>query len=654
MAPSDTPPEGKDSKGQLGRLERELYARDTPPEFVERSADIAQLGIRRERLPEKKAEEPVTFVSMEDVQKKRRRKIALIVVSIIVFVVLLAGGVGATIWYRLRQNVTSEQISLSVVAPAQVQAGDEMTYEIAFGNTSRVNWENVEVAFEFPPGFTITTTEPESPVSGKYVRRTLGALASGSSEHLKVTGRLVGAENASVVGRAEIQLTPENFPSGRFNHTTLVSTTIIAAPLDVAVVAAKSAAVGERVAVVVTVTNKSEEPLEGIYMQLNPAVGMRVVPEDPEFSPEYAATDQLWELSALPSLGTASRTIILFLEGQPSEQRALDVVVGLKRGDERFVQQRGSAVLTISSSALAVEQRYQDSAGPLVARAGDTIKGLIKYTNVGTGGLKNVVVRATIEGNSFDPASLKLPSGAYDPRSRTITWTTATVPELALVAPQQSGEIPYEFAIKPAAQLPAEPTSKNSTVVITAFVDSPDVAVPVGQERKPVQNQFVISVASEITLAADAFYDDGRLGITSTGPTPPKVGQETTYSVRLRLGSTLNDIGEVRMTAVLPDGVRYTGEKVATTGSVEFEERTGELIWIVPQVAGLTGRATPTADLYFQVAITPGENQVREIIPFLNRLTATALDLFVDEKLSFEVTTYPTTESAVPSKGRVE
>lgn len=646
-------PQKKES--ELGRLERELYSRTASSELTEREKDLAQLGIRREKLgvavPKTKS---AAWVSLRAAARRRRRRILALVAGLLALGLVVAGGVGATIWYRLRQNVKSEQIALTVAGPSSIVAGEALTYTVNFGNDSFVDWENVEVSLEFPPGLQVTQVADEAAVLGRTVRRQVGRLVSGERGSFTVSGRLIAEENETVVAKAELALTPENFPSGRFTGSAVLATVISGAPIDVALVAAKSAAVGERVAATIAVTNKSGETLEGVYVQLNPAVGMRLAADDPEFSAEYSASDRLWHISSLPSLTTVSRTVILFVEGEAGESRVLDAAVGLARGEERFVQQRTGAVITIASSMLAIEQRYQDKESPLVVAAGERVRGVVKYTNAGTGGLKNVIVRAQIAGESFDLASLKLPAGAYDPATRTITWTSATVPALALLQPQQSGEITFEFSVKPAAQLPAEETSKNSTIAITAFVDSPDVVVPVGEERKPIQDQFVMSVKSDITLAAEAFYDDGRLGLTSSGPTPPKAGEQTTYSVRLRLGSTLNDLGDVQVTAVLPDGVRYTGEHVATAGSLQFEERSGQLVWSVPQVAGLTGRASPSLDLYWQVAVRPGEHQRGTAIDFLNRLTATGLDLFVDEELTYEVTTYPTTESAVPGKGRVE
>jgi len=644
-----------DDDSQLERLQRELYKREESDELTQRSEDVAQLGLRREKLPEApSAAAELSFADKRDAARKKRKRFLLTAGVIGGLVLLVAAGVAATIWYRVRQNVTAEQIGLTVTGPSEVQAGNEITYTVSYTNKSRVDWENVELSFEVPPGLTVTKTEPDLPASGKFLRRTVGTLKSGESQSFSITGRLLGAENATVIGTATIQLSPENFPSGRFEHTALLSTTITAAPVDLAVVAAGRAAVGERVVATITVTNKSPAAMEGLYLKLNPAVGMELATEDPEFSPEYYIDEGVWLLPRVSSLETVQRTVVLFVEGQPNEQRTLEVEAGLLANGERFAQQKTGAVVTISSAALAIDQTYQNAKTPLVVHADEHIQGTIKYTNSGTSGLKNLVVKAQVVGDSFDPAALKLPAGAYDPSTRTITWTSATVPQLALLLPQQSGEIKYEFSIKPVDQLPATPSSKNSTVVITALVDSPDIVVPVGEVRKTVQDQYVMSVASDITAAADAFYDDGRLGIKSSGPIPPKVGEETTYSVRLRLGSTLNDVGDVHVSAVLPDGVRYTGKNIATVGTVAFEERTGELTWSIPQLAGLQGRATPAADLYFQVAIRPGENQRGQTIPFLNKLVVTGTDLFVDEQLKTELTAFPTTDTAVPGSGHVE
>ena len=131
-------------------------------------------------------------------------------------------------------------------------------------------------------------------------------------------------------------------------------------------------------------------------------------------------------------------------------------------------------------------------------------------------------------------------------------------------------------------------------------------------------------------MQADRFYDDGRLGITSTGPNPPTVGQETSYTVRLRVGSTLNDIGDVRITAIIPDGVRYTDKTYRTAGEVNYNERTQTVTWTMPLITAGTGRLKPAEEFDFQVAVVPGEHQRNHEIDLLKSLQLEATDEFTD------------------------
>jgi hypothetical protein len=188
-----------------------------------------------------------------------------------------------------------------------------------------------------------------------------------------------------------------------------------------------------------------------------------------------------------------------------------------------------------------------------------------------------------------------------------------------------------------------------------ATVDSPDLPAPVGQPKRVVSDRLMMTVNTNITLDVDSFYDDGRLGLESTGPLPPEVGQQTTYTVRFRLGATLNDVGDVRIRAVLPDGVKYMGQHYKTVGEVDINERSGEIFWTVPLVERLTGIVRPAFELHVQVGITPGENLRGETVKFLNNVSVEGTDVFTDSTVTTEVDErqLPDTKSASPQKGNV-
>ncbi|MEX2055275.1 MAG: hypothetical protein WD972_03770 [Candidatus Andersenbacteria bacterium] len=652
--PPGTPP---DTEGQLGKLQRQLYAREESADMKQRGEELHQLGIRRKALtPSEDANKnPSAFERLADIRAKRRKRFYVIGGVAAALLLLFGSAIGGTIWYRLRHNIRPEQIHLSLAAPEQFTAGEAITYVLEYRNDSFVDWQKLELHFEPPSGFRYRESSQELKLDGKKYIATIPQLKSKEAGKIEITGQLIGEQNAALVAKADLFFVPENSPSLTRQTSALTSTTITIVPVDVSIDTTDEAESGQRLLVTIHIRNNSSQVLSDTYLQLNPSPGIQLAAEDQQFSPGFSALDSAWELGTLEPLSEVTRSVVMFAEGQAGERRTLDVELGLRDGDQKIVQRTHSQVITITASALAIEQVYNSSEEALVVNPGETINGDIHYSNIGNTGMKNVVVKVQFEGTGINAESLRLPTGAYDPIARTITWTAATVPELATLQPKQTGTIAYSFSMLPADQFPTTGENlKNNLLIALASIDSPDLITATGEKRNLVSDRTVLSVATTMLLDAAAFYDDGRLGIKSDGPVPPKAGEQTTYTVRLRVGSLLNDMGDVRLRAVLPDGVRYTGKTYKTSGEVEFSDRTGEVFWNLPTLKGLTGRTLPTEELHFQVAITPGENQRGEQVPFLNNVTVEGTDLFTENAVSATVTNYPSTETAVQNQGNVE
>lgn len=658
MAEEENKKEEANQESEIGRLHRQLYERREPSEFKRRRRALSPaIGAGYEGLRSDESELAAErgFTDVLAARTRQRRKIIKWVIAIIGLGLLFGGAAAATLWYRVGRQVELEQVKLSIEAPESISAGDEVTYQINYGNTSRVALEDLELIFTPPPGFRYAASQPEFVINNKQYSLQLGRLQASGSGQVTISGRLLGEKGVAAQAQAELLVTPENFPGGRFVQTAVHSISIASVPLEVSIEAATEAAHGERVLAKVRVRNLSGAPIEGAYLKTSPSEGIQLGVDDQDFSPDFSVVNSEWQLPQLDPLTEVERQLVMFVEGRPGERRNLLIEAGVQAGEDRFVQRELNHVVTITESELSVEQLYNGSADPQVVVAGQEVEGLVRYQNVGNVGITNVIVKVSFEGVGLNPATLDLPAGAYDPIARTITWSAATVPGLATLQPQQLGELKFSFEILETNQLPKEGEAvSNLALVTTATIDSPDLLVPVGTERVVVSDRAVLSLETEMTLGVDSFYDDGRLDITSTGPLPPEVGEETTYTVRLRLGSTLNNIGDVRVTAVLPDGVRYTDQTYKTGGEVSYNERTGEVVWSLPQVAGLTGRTSPPQELHFQVAITPGEHQRGGEVQFLNRLMGSGTDLFTDQTVTIQVDNLPTTETASPKQGKVE
>lgn len=648
-----TPSASPEEESELSTLRKNLYKQDEPAEF---KARISSLKTDKPKVRKKPVEDtdPPEFV---DVIKKRSRKRKVLTLWIVVGALALlafAVAVWATFAYRNSLQVKDEQIQLTIDAPQEFVAGEDAVYTLRYGNDSRVDWSGAEIVFTPPQGFLYRSSDREVSAQGQQYFIPVGDLSQGQKGEVAFTGQLLGEQQSTALAQAEIAFHPANAEKARMTKSQTANTLIVAVPIDVSITAGNNAAEGERVVAQVTVRNTSSVPLSGMRLQIEPAFGLELMTGDTTFSADFSVPDTAWELPEIAPREEITRTVVMRVSGRPGERRVLTargVIVG---GENQFVLRTVEHVITVSSAELMVHQEFNGQGEDLVVRAEDNVEARVVFKNVGTVGLKNVIVRVTLGGFGLDPASLKLPAGAYDPIQKTITWTAASVPQLATLLPGQEGELFYTFDVLPTDQFPVNEETINPSITAVATVDSPDLPTPSGQERRVITDQFTMPVATNLTLDADAFYDDGRLGITSTGPLPPEVGQRTTYTMRFRLGSTLNAAGEIHMIARLPEGIEYTDETYMTTGEVEFNDRTREVDWLIPQIDAQAGRSGPAPELHIQVAITPGENLRGEVMPFLQSAVASGLDLYAEEQVEVRLQTVPTTRTADRDNGTVQ
>ncbi len=649
-------PDKKDvnQENSISMLRRDLYSKEEPEELKKRTREL--LTPRQPVVhPEAIGTDRPDLVNVMDIKAMRRRKIIIWSVAGVVAAAIFFGGVWLAMWYRSTQQVVQANIGVEIGSPASFTAGGILTYTVTVENKSRVEWGSVDVVFTTPAGFAYESSTPTGQVSEQNVTASLAALAAGKSETFTVSGRLIGEEGATALARAEVSVSPKNFPKEKVTQSQTAKTLISAIPLEVSVEAAKNAAVGERIAAVIHVRNLSDVAIEGAQLKLTPAPGMQLAIEDTGFSADFSVIDSFWRLPKIEPLDEVVRYSVLYVTGNSGDQRELAISVNQQQKGQTFTLREISHVVSLTSAQLTVAQEFnKDATGKLIVPAGARVDGVVNYKNTGGTGLTDAIVKVKFEGTGLDASAIKLNSGAYDPITNTITWSAASVPGLKRILPSTGGQLSYSFSILPYEKFPLAPNGKNQQLIATASLDSPDLPKPTGQNRQVISDRFFLPISTSMLLGMDAFYDDGRLGITSTGPIPPKVGEQTTYTLRTRLGSSLNDIENAKVTIVLPDGVSYTNKFYKTAGEIDFNSRTNTLVWTMPLLEGLVGRSVPPHELNVQVAITPGANVRGQTVTFVKSMNVVGTDSFTDKLVEGTIKELPSTRTADTKNGDVE
>ncbi|MEK7500210.1 MAG: hypothetical protein AAB649_06450, partial [Patescibacteria group bacterium] len=532
----------KKEEDSISMLRRNLYSKEEPVELKKRTKEL--LTPQQPKVfPEAVVRTSPPLVNIMDIKVKRRRKIVIRTSLGILAASIFIGGVFLTIWYRGTQQLRQEQIGIEIGSPEHFTAGGEFTYNLVVKNNSKVDWGSVDVTLTTPTGFSYESSSPTGAPSEQNISVSLPPLPENESATFTVGGRLVGEEGSSALSRVEVTVSPKNFPKERITQSKTATTLISAIPLEVSIEAGKSAAVGERIAAVIHVRNLSDSVITGAVLKLTPDPGMQLAVEDTGFSAEFSVVDSFWRLPDIAPLDEVVRYSVLYVTGNSGDQRELGISVTQDQKNQTFTLRKISHVVSVTSAQVSVAQTFNnDTSGKLVVPSSGRVDGIIEYKNTGTNGLTDAIVKVKFEGTGLDASSITLNSGAYDPTTNTITWTAASVPALRRILPAASGKITYSFSTLAYDKFPLAPNGKNQQLIATASLDSPDLPKPTGQIRQVVSGRFFLPISTDILLGIDAFYDDGRLGITSTGPLPPKVGEQTTYTLRTRIGSSLNDI----------------------------------------------------------------------------------------------------------------
>ncbi|MBI5370080.1 hypothetical protein HZA85_02755 [Candidatus Uhrbacteria bacterium] len=90
------------------------------------------------------------------------------------------------------------------------------------------------------------------------------------------------------------------------------------------------------------------------------------------------------------------------------------------------------------------------------------------------------------------------------------------------------------------------------------------------------------------------------------GPVPPQAGKETTYWVFWHIGSTTNELNDVRIEGTLPPGVRFTGRQtVSQNSSVSFDPDTRTLSWTSSRIDPTLSPISKIVGIAFELGITP-------------------------------------------------
>ena len=534
------------------------------------------------------------------------------------FFFLIALGALAFSVYRGALTLSSKNVDLAVLGNSFVAGGEELPIQVEIVNKNSSDLLNATLTLDYPKG---ATDAAGSDVV--RIEKNLGTIPSGKTKSEAFVVVLYGEQgmNRTITARLSYTLAGS---SSTFQKEKTFSVLVSSSPLALTLDAPGAIASNQLFTLTLRNLFTGDKLLPNVLARVEYPNGFVFQ----SATPEPVSGNNVWALGDLQKGAEQIVSIRGKILGEEGDEKAFRVYVGTPESetDNRIAVTYNSSLHTLKlaqpfiSSQIAING---DTSDVVAIPIGAEVSGTVNWTNSSGTRISDPTFTLVLTGEGVDTATVKADSGYFDTLSRTIVWNGQSNRILSSIEPGQTGQLSFSF----------------STVAARAIADA-SLALSIkglfpdrGYAEQSIANidQATLRYASHLQFASQAYYSVGP--IKNTGPFPPKVGADTTYTVTWTARPSENALSGYRATAVLPVGVIWAGTVSPQAEPVVYNPDNRTISWDV----GVLPRATSTPQsrsASFQIRIRPTIEQKGSEPQLLGETTVVATDTIANVPLT--------------------
>lgn len=591
----------EEPKGLIERLEKKLYSR---------KGSIFQKG-RTQLHPKKfsvssewEDDTPLTYKGKPP-PPPHSVYTKIFIVSLLFFAV--AAAVAGYNLYSNRTVLSPENVILSISGPVSVKGGDTLSIQVSIENKNPVGLAGVVVGANFPPG----TRYPANPEKDfpRY-RKTVGKMASGETRSETISAVLLGADGE----KKDIQVYLEFQIAGSragYSKKKTFSLFLSKAPITLTADLLKEITSGQNLTLGVNIESGSQADLYNPLVKIEYPVGFLFK----KSTPAPVSGNNVWNVGKM-QLGDARHIIIEgTLQGDNAQEKVFRIFSGTTaKQNSTNIDTSFAALLAntmITRPFLAVNLLINSSMDPnYILYNQRTLSVEVRTLNSLPNRIINGEITLSFSGDAVNKNRIEpLAGGYYNDANSTLFWDERTTGSLSSISAGSVGSVGFGMGLLPFVR-PDNTTIKNPTIHFGISIKGKRVS----EENVPEEiNSFVtrvVKIGTVTDFTATTYHQSGPF--QNTGPMPPRVGKETTYTVVWKILNTSNDILGAKVTTSLPPYVRWTDQIFPTDSNINYNPVTSQVTWNIGDIKAGAGYEFEAPEVSFQVGITPSINHVGE------------------------------------------
>lgn len=583
----------------LEELKKQLYKKGESFEKRTHSPDISRFDFKKKEFEYSKEGRATTKI---DLKKFMSSKIFSLIAGIIVVLV---------VFVFFSNTFNFQNVDLKIEGIKDVKSGESIVFKVIAKNLNKKDIEEVSLIFNIPEFF--------------RERIKIGTLKSGDTKELEFETVIFGGRGKTFEARALFEYRPKE-SSSFFVEEELFTFAIAQSPVTISFLMPDEITAGDEVKLVIKYFSQSNTKLEKLFLKVDyPAIF------------EYKNSDKkpieknnIWEIGELNPGEEGSIQISGVLKDALSGVSSFAALIGTRSGEKFLSLDETVGSLVLRLPYLGVDILPKGEKETLVASIGEEIPILIGWKN----NLPEILEDASLEivffGDAVDLNSVRVRDGFFNSKDKKIIWNSSSFEDFSNISPGSSGFLGFSIKIKKDISLLN--VGKNPVIGFKASF-KPGKLVP-GFEESNIfgEDEIEIPISSAIQFSQKGLYFDSSL--VNTGPLPPKVGKETTYTIMWSLANPLNDIKNLVVKTILPPYVSFKENFVPSAANIVFDKNTGVLEWGVGTLEAGVGFTTPALSLSFQVGVTPSITHIDSSPQIISQTEVFGFDSFTEKNLT--------------------
>jgi len=611
--------EQEENKNKIQEINTALYSKNANGVFVKKRHDLKE-DYSAEKLPS------AWENSDENMKKGFQLSYSKILLLAFVFFIL-ATGFAAYKFFGGSNTVSGNNIDVSISGPVSVSGGDELALEIKIKNNNSLSLSGVDLLVEYPDG---TKSSKDLSIDQKRYSENIGEIVAGGSESRMVKAVLYGEENSKKAIKVTVsyRMTGSNSMfSKEKEYTVLLSSS----PISIKVTNPDEINADQQTDFVVEIKSSSLKTIKNLILKAEYPFGFNFVSSNPKAD---SSDGSLFVIGDLEPGGNRTIKITGLIQGQEGEERVVKFSAGLSSDSDKkslvTILASNMSEIFIKKAYVGVTASIDGNTNNEVAISdGDKINTDIAWQNNLSEKINNLIIKVAFSGQLFDKTSVNTSNGFYRSLDNAIVFDKTNIPDFAAVGSNENGNVSFSFNTY--SYLSNSNLSfSNSNVVmnITVLGNRSGSAT----QDTLYSSKKVLKISSSLDLRARGFRSYGPF--ENTGPFPPKVDKESTYTIIWTVTDSFNNMNNVKVSATLPSGVKWTGYTSPSSEKISYDQNTGLITWDVGNLKSGVGSTYEARDVAFQVAVTPSLSQVGFNINLLGDSTVIGTDSYSLENIS--------------------